>query len=244
MSTHRRATALLAAALAAAPLASRASEADAFEGKVEPVSGQLYVKTGRLELEPFLALSLNDPFYSKYFLGLRGAWHLSEAWSLGAAFETGFTSPTDSTTLCTVNQGCRAPSDAQLWQVPGDIRWIGGLEVAFSPVYGKVSLIASAVLHLDFSLLAGVDWVASREVLAAADAEALAAAGGSPGTVGAPAIHLGIGSHVFVGRSLAVVLQLRDYLYFTDVGNLGERKLQNQIFLEIGFSFFIGGKGP
>jgi len=41
-----------------------------------------------------------------------------------------------------------------------------------------------------------------------------------------------------------VVLQLRDYLYFTDVGNLGERKLQNQIFLEIGFSFFIGGKGP
>jgi len=143
-----------------------------------------------------------------------------------------------------VNQGCRAPSDAQLWQVPGDIRWIGGLEVAFSPVYGKVSLIASAVLHLDFSLLAGVDWVASREVLAAADAEALAAAGGSPGTVGAPAIHLGIGSHVFVGRSLAVVLQLRDYLYFTDVGNLGERKLQNQIFLEIGFSFFIGGKGP
>jgi outer membrane beta-barrel protein len=244
MTATRRAIALLAAALAAAPLATRASEADAFEGKVEPVSGQLYEKSGRLELEPFLALSLNDAFYSKYFGGLRGAWHLSEAWSVAVAVEGGFASPTDSTTLCTVNQGCRPPADAQLWQVPGDIRWIAGVEVAFAPVYGKVSLIASAVLHLDFQLLAGLDWVSSRAVLAAAEAEAVAAAGGSPGTVGAPAIHLGIGSHVFVGRSLAVVLQLRDYLYFTDVGNLQERKLQNQIFLELGFSFFIGGKGP
>ena len=244
MRTPRAAPALLAAALAAAPLAARGSEADAFEGKVEPVSGQLYVKAGRLELEPFVAFSLNDAFYAKYFGGLRAGWHFTDAWSVAAAFETGFSSPTGSTKLCTPNQGCRDASDAQLWQVPGDVRWIAGIEGAFSPVYGKVNLLASAVLHLDFSLIVGVDWIVSQAVLSASDAEARAAAGGTPGTVGSPGIHLGIGSHVFVGRSLAVVLQLRDYLYFTDVGNLGERKLQNQIFLELGFSFYLGGREP
>jgi outer membrane beta-barrel protein len=242
MSALPRALAVLGAALlAAAPLPSRASEADAFADKVEPVSGQLYEKAGRFEIEPFFALSLNDAFYAKYLGGLRAGWHLSEAWSVAAAFETGFSSPTASTTLCTVNQGCTSPADAQLWQVPGDIRWIAGAEVAFSPVYGKVNLLASAVVHLDFSLIAGLDWIVFQDVLSAADAEALAQAGGTPGTTGAPAIHLGIGSHVFVGRSMAVVLQLRDYLYFAEIGNLQERKLQNQLFLELGFSFFLGG---
>jgi len=242
MSAHGRLLALLgAASVAAAPLAPRASEADAFENKVEPVSGQLYETVGRFELEPFFALSLNDAFYAKYFGGVRGGYHLSDAWAVSVAFETGFSSQTASTTLCTVNQGCRNPTDSQLWQVPGDIRWIAGAEVAFSPVYGKVNLLASAVVHLDFSLIAGADWIVFQKVLSSAEAEAAALAGGSPGTTGAPGIHLGIGSHIFLGRSLALALQLRDYLYLADIGNLGEQKIQNQLFLELGLSFFIGG---
>jgi outer membrane beta-barrel protein len=244
MSAPGRATVLLGAALlAAAPPPARASEADAFENKVEPISGQLYVKEGRFELAPLVALSLNDAFYAKYFGGVRAGWYLSEAWSFGASFQGGVSSPTSSTSLCTVAQGCREASPSQLWQVPGDIRWIAGVEAVFSPVYGKVNVLASAVLHLDFSLLAGVDWIVAQKVLSAAEAGALAAAGGSPGTVGAPGVHLGLGTHVFLGSWVALALQLKDYLYFADVGNLQESKLQNQLFVEIGVSFFLGGKG-
>ena len=47
------------------PRAAAASKADAFEGKIQPVSGQLYRKAGRLELTAGGDLSLNDAFFQK-----------------------------------------------------------------------------------------------------------------------------------------------------------------------------------
>ena len=233
--------ALAAAALTAAR-PSGASEADAFENKIEPISGQLYGKAGRLELEPLFALSLNDAFYAKYFGGVRVGWHFSDFWSVAVTGQAGASSPTSSTTLCTPSQGCKSASSEQLWRAPGDLKWIAGAEVLFAPVYGKVNVLGSAVLHLDFSLQAGVDWIESQKVLTPQEA----AVGQPPGNVGAPAIHFGLGTHVFFSSFGAVTLELKDYLYFADV-NTGyatqESKLQNQLFLEIGVSFFVGGPG-
>jgi len=237
---------LAAAALAALPAAARGSEADAFENKIEPISGQLYQKSGRLELEPLFALSLNDPFYVKYFGGLRLAYHLSEFWSLALTGQAGATQATSSTTLCTPSQGCTNASAQQLWQVPGDLKWIAGAEVLFSPVYGKVNILGSAVIHLDFSLLGGLDWIESQTVLTPDQAQAATAAGTGPGNSGAPGVHLGLGTHVFFASFAAAALELKDYVYFADV-NTGSstqsRKAQNQIFLELGVSFFLGGPG-
>jgi outer membrane beta-barrel protein len=240
MSARRAAPVLAAALLLAAPALARASEADAFENKIAPISGQLYGTARRLELEPFFALSLMDPFYAKYFGGLRVAWHFSEAWSVAGSFQGGASSPTSSTTLCTAAQGCSPSSPQQQWQVPGDIKWIASAEGRFTPVYGKINILSSLVVHLDFTLLAGVDYVASQEVLNASDAALTAAAGGKPGTAGSLGGHFGLGTHIFLGDVVALSLELRDYLYSTHVGNLDERKIQNQLFLELGVSFFLG----
>ncbi len=67
-----RALALAAALVsvgAAFPAAAQ-SKADAFAGKIPPISGQLYRKAGRFELTPTVNLSLNDAFYDKLFGGL------------------------------------------------------------------------------------------------------------------------------------------------------------------------------
>lgn len=232
---------LVAAMLVAAPAAATASEADAFANKIEPISNPLYATAGRLELEPFFALSLMDPFYAKYFGGVRGTWHFTDVWSVAASFQGGASSSTSSTTLCTAAGGCTPSTNEQMWQVPGDIQWIGGAEVRFSPVYGKINVLSSAVLHLDFTLLAGIDYVSSQKVLSAAEAQALAASGGSPGTVGSFGGHVGLGTHVFLGQLVGIAVELKDYLYAVKVGNLDETKLQNQLFLELGVSFFIGG---
>ncbi|HVP68238.1 MAG TPA: outer membrane beta-barrel domain-containing protein [Anaeromyxobacteraceae bacterium] len=231
--------ALAAAALLAAPLAE-ASEADAFENKIEPISGQLYTKAGKVELEGLFALSLNDAFYTKYFGGVRVGYHFSDFWSVAVTGQAGASSPTSSTTLCTPSQGCKGASAEQLWRAPGDLKWIAGAEVLFAPVYGKVNIVGSAVLHLDFSILAGVDWIESQKVLTPQQASA----GVPPGNVGAPAVHFGLGSHIFVAPFAALTVELKDYLYFTDV-NTGystqANTLQSQLFLELGISFFVGG---
>jgi len=235
-----RATAAFAAALVAlAPVAARGSAADAFENKVKPVSGQLYRKAGKLELTiPAGVVSLNDAFFTKYMAGAKLTYHLSESWSLGVNGSIGTSSATGSTSICSVNTdpnnpACKPAVNAQLNQVPGDIKWIAGGEVGFSPLYGKLNLFGEKALHFDLSLLVGADLVSYRDVLGATQANA----GATPGTVSTPGGHVGIGARLFFARFMALRLELRDVFY--KVSALPTGNLQTQLLAEAGLSFFI-----
>lgn len=228
-----RATAAFAAALVAlAPVAARGSAADAFENKVKPVSGQLYSKAGKLELTiPAGVISLNDAFFTKYMAGAKLTYHLSESWSLGVNGSIGTSSATGSTSICTVT--CKSADSTQLNQVPGDIKWIAGGEIGFSPLYGKLNLFGEKALHFDLSLLVGADLVSYRDVLAATTANA----GATPGTVSTPGGHVGVGARLFFARFMAFRLELRDVIY--KVSALPSANLQTQLLAEAGLSFFI-----
>jgi outer membrane beta-barrel protein len=223
----------VAALAALAPRSARASAADAFENKVKPVSGQLYRKAGRLELTLAPALSVNDAFFTKYLLGARLGYHFNEYFSLAATGALATNSPTGSTAVCPLGQGCHAASDGQLDQVPGYIKWMAGLELGFSPVYGKLNLFAEKAIHFDLSLLAGPDVIAYREVLTGPQVTA----GQVPGTATAFGGHLGVGARVFLARYMALGLQLKDVIY--SVPHLASGSLQTQLLGELGLSFFI-----
>ena len=224
-----------AAALAAiTPRAARASAADAFENKVKPVSGQLYQKGGKLELTvPVGVLSVNDAFFTKYMAGAKLGYHLNDYFALAVTGSFGGSSATGSTSICRLNQGCTPATSAQLYQVPGDIKWIAGAELAFSPVYGKLNVFAEKALHFDLSLLAGADLVAYRDVLKGP----AALAGQVPGTATSPGGHVGIGARIFFARFMALRLELKDVFY--RVSALDTGNLQTQLLAEAGLSFFI-----
>jgi outer membrane beta-barrel protein len=232
MTTRTASIFLCAAALVAlAPRAARGSAADAFENKVKPVSGQLYTKAGKLELTPNGALSLNDAFFAKYMGGLKLGYHVTEHFSLGVTGLFGTTSTTGSTTVCPTNQPCHPASQDQLNQVPGQIRWIAGAEVAWAPIYGKLNLFAEKAVHFDLSLLAGADLVTYRDVLSGAPA------GTAPGDARAVGGHVGIGARLFLARFMALRLEVKDLIYSVKALNRGN--LQTQLFAEAGLSFFI-----
>jgi outer membrane beta-barrel protein len=233
------------------------NKADAFEGKIRPISGQLYQKAGRLEVTPTLDLSFNDAFYRKTFLGVKVGWHFTEFLSAGVTFAAGGTKATDSAVVCPANQGCKAASPVQLWQVPGALKMMAGAEVAWAPVYGKLNLAAEQVLHFDLALMAGLDWFSYQEVLSRDAAEALAAAGGTPSTTGSFGPHLGIGVRIYLNRFMALRFDVKDYLYAVEIpnwiegsGNQPRTDIQNQLFFELGLSFFFptspkpAGGGP
>ncbi len=222
-----------------APAAARASAADAFENKVKPVSGQAYTKAGKLELTlPTGQVSLMDAFFSKYMAGAKLGYHFNEFLSLSVIGAYGTTSTTGSTSVCAGNQGCQQASAAQLYQVPGLIRWTAGAEVGFSPVYGKLNVFAEKAVHFDLSIMAGADLVSYRDVINANQASQ----GVTPGYVTTPGGHVGLGTRIFLSRLLALRLELRDVLY--SVSSLPTGKLQNQLFAEIGLSFLfpLGGE--
>jgi outer membrane beta-barrel protein len=232
----RRLAPLLLVALVAPAAAHGASRADALAGRIPPISGQLYDKSGRLELTPTLNLSMNDAFFSKYLFGAKAGWHFNQYFSVHGAFTTGLNRETGSTSVCTAT-GCEPAQPAQLYQVPGNIRSIGSLELGFSPVYGKLNLFAEKVIHFDLSLIGGADWITHRDVLPAA----LANAGETPGNRSTFGAHVGIGARIFMGRALALRMEVKDYLYRVPV--LGETTLQNQLFTEIGLSVFLPSVG-
>ncbi len=232
----------LALTLLALPaLAAAQSKSDAFAGKIPPISGQLYRIAGRLEVSGDFAMSLNDAFYSKYFGTAKLTYHLGEAWSLGAYGSYGAAMASNSAVLCSSTAGCADAEKSQLWQVPGSIRMILGAEGGWTPVYGKLNVLASQVVHFDLSILAGPDLIFHDEVLSRDAAAVLASTGGTPKTVSTIGGHVGVAARLFLAEWLALRLEVKDYVYGVDVPNnaaLGT-DIQNQLFTELGFSFFF-----
>jgi outer membrane beta-barrel protein len=232
--------AALAAALAGVAPASAQTKADAFAGKIPPVSGQLYQKAGRFELTLSGNLSLNDAFFTKYFGGVKAGYHFTEFLSVSAQAQAGFTVPTNSTVLCPANAGCRDAGDYQLFQVPGNLKAVYGLELGWSPVYGKLNAFSEKVAHFDMSLLLGGDLIAYREVISSARAAELQLTGAEPPIVRTFGGHVGLGVRAFLSSWLALRLEVKDYLFRVDVPNGGtSKKLENQLFTELGLSFFL-----
>lgn len=234
---HASALAAVLLALAASPRAASAqSKADAFAGKIPPVSGQLYQKAGRFELTPAFGMSLNDAFFTKYFGGLELGYHLTESWSMSASAAGGAALRSGSAVRCTASGGCVNASEPELRQVPGRIHAIGALGVAWAPVYGKLNVFAEQVAHFDFAILGGVDAIQRDEIISTADA----AAGVKPGSARSLGFHAGVGAHLFLGEALALRLIVKDIVYAVKVPNNGAgNDWQNQLFTEIGVSVFF-----
>jgi outer membrane beta-barrel protein len=235
----RRSTlaAAVVAALACAALPSAAaaqSKADAFAGKIPPVSGQLYRKAGRVEVTATGNLSLNDAFFTKYFGGLKVGYHFTESLSAAVHAAGGVAVKSGSAVVCSSSRGCVDATDLQLRQVPGRIRWLAGAELAWAPVYGKLNVLSEQVAHFDLSVFAGPDLVAYDEVLGRTDAT------GEPAITTSIGGHVGLGVRLFFTESIAARLEVKDYLYSAKVPNSGSGSdLQNQIFAELGVSFFL-----
>jgi outer membrane beta-barrel protein len=237
--------ALAALAILAAPRPAEAqSKSDAFAGKIPPVAGALYQKKGRVELTATGNLSLNDAFFSKYFGGAKLGYHFTESFALSAGVATGTTARTGSAVVCPSNGGCGDAAKQQLWQVPGDVKLVAGLEAAWSPIYGKLNIFSERVAHFDLSILAGADRISYSEVVSASRAEQLLQAGQEPGTSSTFGGHVGLGFRLFFTEAIAARIEFKDYIYMVDVPNWQEggkarSDLQNQLFTELGISVFF-----
>ncbi len=238
--------AALAALLGAAlPLGAAAqSKSDVFAGKIPPVSGQLYQKAGRFEVTASANPSLNDAFFTKYFGGVKLGYHFTESLSAGVQAAGGVAVKSGSAVRCSAVGGCVDASETMLRQVPGRIRWLVGAEAAWSPIYGKLNVLSEQVAHFDLSVLAGPDLVAHDEVLYQSEATALG--DGDPKVATSIGGHLGLGLRVFFAPWIAARLEVKDYLYAVKVprnpadeaqGKMSD--VQNQIFAELGVSFFL-----
>jgi outer membrane beta-barrel protein len=125
--------------------------------------------------------------------------------------------------------------------VPGRIRMIVGAEGAWTPVYGKLNVLAEQVAHFDLSILLGPDLVVHDKIVSQQEAAILAANGETPASESSIGGHAGVAARLFLAEWLALRLEVKDYVYGVKVPNNAAvgTDVQNQLFAELGFSFFF-----
>lgn len=207
--------------------------------RVRPVSGHLFLKRGRFEFSPSASLSLNDAFFTKYVLGGTLGYFPTESFGINLRFGYALPVISGAAQICTTQttdgntvRGCRAPRYEEVnGRAPGQISLIGGLDVAYSPIYGKVGLVAETFLHFDLYALAGASMVQYRGPSSSGGSTGMTTFGGN----------VGVGSRIVLNSWLTLRAELRDLIYVETVRLPPdpESSLRNQLMFELGFSMFF-----
>ncbi|MBI4404320.1 MAG: outer membrane beta-barrel domain-containing protein [Deltaproteobacteria bacterium] len=153
---------------------------------VEVVQNRFYTKSNKFELGVFGALVSTDPFLSVKAAGASLGYHISEYFSIHALYWKDYVSPSSaSDTLATSNGSVVNTNEPKSFK---------GAEIAFYPLYGKLSLVGKSIVYFDAFLLAG---------------------GGLRETESgnAPAMMTGLGSQLYLSRIFTIRLDYRIFFF-------------------------------
>lgn len=187
------------------------------EDRVKSVHPKLYLKKNRFELAPSAFFAVNDPYYLKYGLSVRGAYYLADNLAIAVRGSWINVLPTDD-----VRTAKRTFQSRIFFSVP---QWSAMANVEWSPVYGKVA-VGNNILHFDSYVLGGLG-VLQTETSAL------------PGRGLNPAADLGIGVRFIARDFLAVNAALINTNYVDAPTGSTKGATQNILTLNAGVSIFF-----
>jgi outer membrane beta-barrel protein len=204
---------------AATPLGDPGERDAALGDRVKAVQRKGFLKRGRFEVTPLFSASLNDAFYQKFGGSLRLGYHLADSFALAVKGTYYRPLRTDN-----IREGTVAfQSQLLTSQLDGEAMVQG----VWSPVYGKVAVVAKQIIHFDLFLHAGFGavWTATS---------------GAPRDEG-PHLATGFGGGVrfFPKEWLALELGLSATLYPDQPNVSVPSTLQRVVAAGFGFSVFL-----
>jgi outer membrane beta-barrel protein len=224
--------------LVAAPASAQTEErrdlrGDELRERIPAVTGHLFLKRNRHEMAPLANVSVADAFRRKYIGGLAYTFHYDD--HLGFTLRGGYSlamTQSGSAQICTSPGVCRPPTDEELDTLPGNLNLVASVSGEFSPIYGKINLIAERVLHFDLYATAGLGAATYTFFRGGEDLSGFS-----------PTLLLGVGQRFFVNQWIAVRLEILDVIYAQPTGKTANRArdsaIQNQFLFTAGVSFFF-----
>jgi outer membrane beta-barrel protein len=185
------------------------------EDRVKSVQKKLYVKRRRVELAPYFAVSLNDPYYFKLGAAVRLAFYLADTIALSVRGTYLSTLATEDVRVAKRVFDANVFHSVPIGLVMADLEW--------SPFYGKVAF-GNSILQLDGFLCLGAGGVYS-------DTSA------SQGIH--PAFDIGGGLRFVVRDWVAVNAALINTTYIDTPAGTTKGNTQNAMMLHVGLSIFI-----
>ncbi|HEY2743473.1 MAG TPA: outer membrane beta-barrel domain-containing protein [Polyangia bacterium] len=169
-----------------------------------------FVKTARHELTVFGGYYVSDLLDGTYVVGGAYTYHLTEDAGIEASFAFSQVRSSVASRLEQDRGVTILPKQDRVYLVFTDLVW--------SPVHGKMRMFADAIVHFDIFGLAGVGIIDN--------ATSFGAAG-----------QFGVGTKIFLSKSWALRLDVRDQLYKQQV--LDVRQYVNDFSLTLGVSVFL-----
>jgi outer membrane beta-barrel protein len=247
---HRWLLALLVVTFVTMPggdlLAAEDSEEEPAYEEGPSVRRQLLYRSGRVELQPTVAISAGDAYMRNLMAGANLSYYFTNGIGIGLTGAYGAFHP-ETKLGGNVRQALADNADPNSSSLNYSYtQWTAGLEFKFVPIFGKFNLMNNTVVRYDFHLMAGMTVIGQDACTAnSASADCMESEGGQidDSLVGVrPAATLGLGARVFLGDAYAINLQVRDQLYrraelSTSAGDNAE--FTNNLFVSLGFSFFL-----
>lgn len=205
------------------PITSGAKKEDSAVGereviqddRVKSVQRKVYLKRHRFEIAPFIGLSVNDPYYTKWGANVRVGYFLADTLSLGVRGHWLNVVRTDDVVIAKRDFQSRI-----FFSVP---QWGGIADVEWSPLYGKVAFFNS-ILHFDGYLLGGAGVINTEAAL----------------KIGiAPAVEVGAGMRFVAKDYLAVNACVLNTSYVDQPVGTTKGATQNMLTLNVGVSIFL-----
>jgi outer membrane beta-barrel protein len=186
--------------------------------RIPSVTARAFAKQGRLEVFPTVGMSLNDPFFNHVISSVGLSFHVLESLSVGV---TGDFFISMKSKVPVFSAGSAAGGTQPDFNRPA---YAGRLEVAWAPLYGKLSVLAETVLHLDTYVIVGGGLLAPQK--------------GDPAVAGV----VGLGQHFFLNDWFALRIEVRDQFYQMSRSKIEPDKgksLETLLSASVGLCFYV-----
>lgn len=180
--------------------------------RIRVVQQRPFLHSVRFELQLLGGTGVADTMYDHWVAGASGRLHVTEEWSVGGGYEHYFSDRAQVYDDVTGN--------FEVFPEESFNRFYAGLDVAYSPVYGKLVFFDEGIVHYDLYVLAGGGVTQTSR---STDLK-------FTGTIG-------VGARIIATRWLAVVFELRDHI-FVETFNAGDELVNNVVFTG-GLSIFL-----
>ncbi|MFB6262963.1 MAG: outer membrane beta-barrel domain-containing protein [Bradymonadaceae bacterium] len=236
---------VVAVSLAIPTAASAADQESPLAGE-QSVRRKLLYRSTRFEVAPMFGITMGDAYLRDGVVGATGTYWLTN--EIGLTLTAGyglFHAETDLAKNTKKKLEERAPDKLEDMGF-AFTNWLAGLEFAYVPIFGKVTVMNSAILQYDFHLMGGFTLVgrgackANEPGTPCGQKRSSDAGGGSLGGI-RPAGTIGLGFRTFFAERYAVKLQLRDHLYRRAEVSTGKdaTSFSNNFMMTLGVSFFF-----
>ena len=196
--------------------ASAEESATASLDRIKAVPRKTILKHGRVELTPYGAASLNDPYYQHLALSGTVVFYPQDSFGLGIGGDYLMLHVKTRNIDAVRKSFTSVPA---IFELPSMFAHVDGYWV---PLYGKLSFFASDIIHFEMYAVAGMG----------------AALAGNRKPL---AVNVGVGQRFALSDWLALRFEVRDHLFLdtAEVEGMPRSDIQSYLLFQAGFSIYL-----